>query len=936
MKNLFFLTFLLAFQNTFSQTTLDLNLNNRAYVTVPSEGSDIRYCNSEIIDLEFQVYNLSTTNTLDLTANNLNVTLTFGGANTGNATALFNNSHFSSGAANTIQTNNGYATFRWPTDLTFSNAGTTTIAITALPVGVTDTSTANNSVTFAIVNLATPSQVNLSSTALSNTDFCEGESITFTATSTSDIVTYTFYVGGVSVQNSPTNIFTPSSVLSSSVSVSVVGLTADSCSTSNTLYMFYNDVTVKGTIGQASSTVCPNEIPPPFTNVVSASGASTITYRWQARKYGDSFTDLNPSITTAVYTPTSGLTTTTFYRRAAISTSPQNKKCEEYSNIIQITVDESPISHLEVGGVAAPATVAICGSETVTFTATNGYSWRFYIDGQPVGARSTNANLVTNTLIDGQVVTVESFTTTSTGGCSSTSPGITMSVGVNPDVFLTSTAYASSASSSTFCEGESITFTASSTSAIATYTFMVGGSAVKESTSNTYTPGTPFSSTVSVAVRVQTPAGCVATDTLDLFYNDIDVKGTIGQVSTTLCPNEIPPAFTNVLSATATIGTISYNWQTRTSGTNFENTIPPVTTEVYTPTTGLTTTTFFRRVAESTYGGKICEEYSNIIQITVDESPISHLEVGGVAAPATVAICGSETVTFTATNGYSWRFYIDGQPVGARSTNANLVTNTLIDGQVVTVESFTTTSTGGCSSTSPGITMSVGVNPDVFLTSTAYASSASSSTFCEGESITFTASSTSAIATYTFMVGGSAVKESTSNTYTPGTPFSSTVSVAVRVQTPAGCVATDTLDLFYNDIDVKGTIGQVSTTLCPNEIPPAFTNVLSATATIGTISYNWQTRTSGTNFENTIPPVTTEVYTPTTGLTTTTFFRRVAESTYGGKICEEYSNIIQITVDESPISHLEVGGVFAPATVAICGSETVTFTATNGYSFIFT
>ena len=312
MKNLFFLTFLLAFQNTFSQTTLDLNLNNRAYVTVPSEGSDIRYCNSEIIDLEFQVYNLSTTNTLDLTANNLNVTLTFGGANTGNATALFDNSHFSSGAANTIQTNNGYATFRWPTDLTFSNAGTTTIAITALPVGVTDTSTANNSVTFAIVNLATPSQVNLSSTALSNTDFCEGESITFTATSTSDIVTYTFYVGGVSVQNSPTNIFTPSSVLSSSVSVSVVGLTADSCSTSNTLYMFYNDVTVKGTIGQASSTVCPNEIPPPFTNVVSASGASTITYRWQARKYGDSFTDLNPSITTAVYTPTSGLTTTTF------------------------------------------------------------------------------------------------------------------------------------------------------------------------------------------------------------------------------------------------------------------------------------------------------------------------------------------------------------------------------------------------------------------------------------------------------------------------------------------------------------------------------------------------------------------------------------------------------------------------------------------------
>ena len=78
--------------------------------------------------------------------------------------------------------------------------------------------------------------------------------------------------------------------------------------------------------------------------------------------------------------------------------------------------------------------MAICGSETVTFTATAGQSWRFYIDGSPVGARSDNSVFATNTLIDGQTVTVESFTTdTATGGgCSSISPGITMSVDANP------------------------------------------------------------------------------------------------------------------------------------------------------------------------------------------------------------------------------------------------------------------------------------------------------------------------------------------------------------------------------------------------------------------------------------------------------------------------------------------------------------------------
>ena len=454
-----------------------------------------------------------------------------------------------------------------------------------------------------------------------------------------------------------------------------------------------------------------------------------------------------------------------------------------------------------------------------------------------------------------------------------------------------------------------------------------------------YTPGAPFSSTVSVAVRVETTAGCTATDTLDLFYNDIDVTGTIGQASATVCENETPPAFTNDAAATATIGTISYRWETRTSGTAFVGVVPEATTAVYTPTTGLVTTTFFRRVAISTYGGKECEEYSNVLQITVDESPISGLQVGAVSAPGNIAICGSETVSFTATSGQSWLFYIDGSPVGSRSDNSVFATNTLIDGQTVTVESFTTdTATGGgCSSISPGITMSVGTNPDVSLTSTAFASSASSSTFCDGEAITFTATSTSGISTYTFMVGGSSYTGA-SNSYTPGAPFSSTVSVAVRVETTAGCTATDTLDLFYNDIDVTGTIGQASATVCENETPPAFTNDAAATATIGTISYRWETRTFGTNFSNTSPLVTTAVYTPTSGLTTTTFFRRVAISAYGGKECEEYSNIIQIGVSQPPITGLQAqgGAITAQDTVTLCTGESITFNATGGGSeFLF-
>ena len=93
-----------------------------------------------------------------------------------------------------------------------------------------------------------------------------------------------------------------------------------------------------------------------------------------------------------------------------------------------------------------------------------------------------------------------------------------MSVVANPDVFLTSTAYASSPSSSTFCEGESITFTASSTSAIATYTFIVGSSAVSVTTNNFYTTVPPLSSTTSVSVRVETASGCTASQTFRYVF----------------------------------------------------------------------------------------------------------------------------------------------------------------------------------------------------------------------------------------------------------------------------------------------------------------------------------------------------------------------------------------------------------------------------------
>ena len=137
-----------------------------------------------------------------------------------------------------------------------------------------------------------------------------------------------------------------------------------------------------------------------------------------------------------------------------------------------------------------------------------------------------------------------------------------------------------------------------------------------------------------------------------MFLNEITSSGNIGQASATICAGETPPAFTNVASATG-VGAISYQWQSKTFATDFENVPVSATTQVYTPTSAISTTTFFRRAAISTFGGKQCEEYSNVVEVKVGSPPISTLQVQGTAisAPATITLCAGEDITFVATGG---------------------------------------------------------------------------------------------------------------------------------------------------------------------------------------------------------------------------------------------------------------------------------------------
>ncbi len=121
------------------------------------------------------------------------------------------------------------------------------------------------------------------------------------------------------------------------------------------------------------------------------------------------------------------------------------------------------VNALPTAGLTSDATSnTICAGESVTFTATGGSTYEFFVNGSSQGSASSTATFTSTTLSDNDVVTVE---VTNSNGCSVTSSGITMTVNALPTAGLTS-----DATSNTICAGESVTFTATGGS---TYEFFV-------------------------------------------------------------------------------------------------------------------------------------------------------------------------------------------------------------------------------------------------------------------------------------------------------------------------------------------------------------------------------------------------------------------------------------------------------------------------------
>ena len=200
---------------------------------------------------------------------------------------------------------------------------------------------------------------------------------------------------------------------------------------------------------------------------------------------------------------------------------------------------------------------------------------------------------------------------------------------------------------------------------------------------------------------------------------------------------------------------------------------------------------------------------------------------------------------------------------------------------------------------------------------------------CEDDSITLTVSGKNGFSisnddNIQWRIGEDTFINTNNTSYVLSTlQFASTVTVTVKV-TPNGSNCGAEQSIFIQKIDIDP--GEITTNpliYCSNITPNPITEVTGATTTtIGTqITYYWESTTQAAgdfNTDATIQYLTTTstTFTFTTPLLQTTYFRRVAKGSLGGKDCDEKATD-PVKIEIESVS----GGTFAVNTQYSCSLQ---------------
>lgn len=578
---------------------------------------------------------------------------------------------------------------------------------------------------------------------------CAGELVTFTGAGSN---LFQFFIDGVAQTTLSSNSTFSTTSLSNGEIIDIVGSSLGCVSSSNAITMTVNAVPIVSLSNNDPNNIwCSDEIV-----TFTASGAPSYEF-------------LVDGVSQGISSPTNTINSATFAVGSyTVEVLGEQASCFGSASM-GIVVNPLPVPTL----LSSDADDIICNGESVTYTAGGGVTYEFFVDGVSQGTTSAIDAFTSSTLADGNVVSV---VVTSGSGCTESTVGNALTVNPTPPVTLVS-----SDIDFTICVGESVTFTGAGAS---DFEFFVNG-ASQGLASATTTFSTSTLANGDVVGVTGSLLGCTNSPTsLTFTVFDYPIVSLVNNGDIQICSGELTDvtAFgatnyqflvngtaTGPFSSSATLNTALLDGDVVTV-TGELNGCPTTSTDSYTFTVfdfpTLTSTSSdadniicldelisFTGFGAMTYdfalNGDVLQSGStptfdistlldgDVISITgfngdcpstnIDSYvfTVNSMNLDLIASPSNL-ICEGDAVTFTASGGDNYEFFLNGASTGAMSTVNTFASSTLNDLDEITfiAENVTTVCT---QSLSDYIIMNVIDEPSIVALS--------ATDFCEGDSV---------------------------------------------------------------------------------------------------------------------------------------------------------------------------------------------------------
>lgn len=593
-----------------------------------------------------------------------------------------------------------------------------------------------------IMTLTTPNNV-----------ICDGQSVTFTG-SGSDQFQFLFD-GNTQGSMSANNIFTTTNLNDGQI-VTVNGSTNGCIGSSSPIVMTVNNVpNVILTPTDVNNTFCFGDL-----ETYTASGATNYEFFVDGNSQG------SPSATNVLLGSTLSVGT---YPIIVIG---ESNNCPNQASL-NVTVYPLPVANI----TSSILNDTICELESISYTATGGANYEFFINGASQGGSSPLNVFTSSTLSDGDSVSV---TVSSITQCTSDASTNLITVLPLPVMSLTQSDF-----DTTICSGDSVTFTAAGATE---YEFYVNG----------ISQGAPSTTNEFITTSL-------------LNADNVYVIGTLGNCKTvsndfTFNVNYAPLVlFLNNGPETTCTG---LNTNLIASGaTNYQFYINADSTGAFSPVNTFSNTLNNGDVVTVIGESNGCKSLSDSsYTFTVYDYPTL------VATASNVVICTGDQVDFIASGAMTYTFDLNGNTI-QDGVAGNFSTTTLAQGDVIDITGYN----GTCASPITSYTFTVNsMNLDLTVSS--------SSMICENELASFTATGADQ---YEFFLNGiSTGALGTNNVFTSTTLNDQDEITFIGFNNTTTCFQDYSDFIIMNIIETPAISALSSTTFCDGDSVQLVSNSL--------------------------------------------------------------------------------------------------------------